>query len=136
METSARNSVRTLVFADWQLHVARNGGAFTQWRPGLVQQYFYLGQPLLRRPKQSGSVVANFHYGKRVDANLVGYFRGHDLDVEPNYGASEGFTGSRISERRGQRELPGEGKYHRCTRTCATRSTRRYEEIYGFRRRC
>jgi len=56
---------------------------------GLVQQYFYPGQPLLRRPKQSGSLVANFHYGK-LDANILGYFRGHDLDVEPNYGASEG----------------------------------------------
>jgi outer membrane receptor protein involved in Fe transport len=60
-----------------------NGGS------GLVQQYFYPGQPLLRQPKQSGSVVANFHYGK-VDANVVGYLRGRDLDVEPNYGASEG----------------------------------------------
>jgi outer membrane cobalamin receptor len=56
---------------------------------GLIEQYFYLGQPLLRRPKQSGSVVATFHY-KRLDTNLVGYFRGHSLDVEPNYGAAEG----------------------------------------------
>jgi len=56
---------------------------------GLIQQYFYLGQPLPRRPKQSGSVVATFHY-KRLDTNLVGYFRGRSLDVEPNYGASEG----------------------------------------------
>jgi outer membrane cobalamin receptor len=56
---------------------------------GLVQQYFYLGQPLLREPKQSGSALLTFHYGK-VDANLTGYFRGRDLDVEPNFGASEG----------------------------------------------
>ena len=56
---------------------------------GLVQQYFYLGQPLLRRPKQSGSAVVTIHYGK-MDANLTGYFRGRDLDVEPNYGASAG----------------------------------------------
>jgi len=60
-----------------------NGGS------GLIQQYFYTGQPLLRRPKQSGSAVATFHY-KRVDTNVVGYLRGHSLDVEPNYGASEG----------------------------------------------
>jgi outer membrane receptor protein involved in Fe transport len=44
---------------------------------------------LLRQPKQSGSAVVNFHYGK-VDANVVGYFRGRDLDVEPNFGASAG----------------------------------------------
>jgi outer membrane cobalamin receptor len=56
---------------------------------GLVEQYFYLGQPLLRRPKHSGSAVVTFHY-KRLDANLIGYFRGRTLDVEPTYGASEG----------------------------------------------
>ncbi|MGD1071975.1 MAG: TonB-dependent receptor [Bryobacteraceae bacterium] len=56
---------------------------------GLVQQYFYLGQPLLRRPKQSGSAVVTVHYGK-MDANITGYFRGRDLDVEPNYGAYAG----------------------------------------------
>jgi outer membrane receptor protein involved in Fe transport len=60
-----------------------NGGS------GLIQQYFYVGQPLLRRPKQSGSAVATFHY-RKLDTNIVGYFRGHSLDVEPNYGASEG----------------------------------------------
>jgi len=60
-----------------------NGGS------GLVQQYFYLGQPLLRQPKQSGSAVATLHYGK-LDANILAYVRGHDLDVEPNYGASAG----------------------------------------------
>jgi len=56
--------------------------------PGLIQQYFYLGQPLLGRPKQSGSAVATFHYG-RLDTNLVGYFRGHSLDADPN-GATDG----------------------------------------------
>jgi outer membrane cobalamin receptor len=56
---------------------------------GLVQNYFYPGQPLLRRPKQSGSFVATVRHG-RVDVNLVGSWRGHTLDVEPNYGASAG----------------------------------------------
>ena len=56
---------------------------------GLIQQYFYLGQPLLRRPKQSGSLVATVPL-RTLDANLVGYFRGRSLDVEPNYGASDG----------------------------------------------
>lgn len=56
---------------------------------GLVQQYFYLGEPLLRRPKQSGSFVVSVSHG-RADVNLVGSWRGHTLDVEPNYGASAG----------------------------------------------
>jgi outer membrane receptor protein involved in Fe transport len=56
---------------------------------GLIEQYFYPSQPLLRQPKQSGSALVNFHY-KKLDANLTGYFRGRDLDVEPNYGASAG----------------------------------------------
>lgn len=56
---------------------------------GLVQQYFYLGQPLLREPKQSGSALIGFHYGK-ADVNLTGYFRGRDLDVDPTYGAAGG----------------------------------------------
>lgn len=56
---------------------------------GLVQQYYYLGQPLLRRPKHSGSVVSTFRRG-RFDSNVTAYFRGKDLDVEPNYGAYGG----------------------------------------------
>ncbi len=57
---------------------------------GLVQQYFYPGQPLLREPKQSGSLMSTFHLGSKTDVNLLGYFRGRDLDVEPNYGAEAG----------------------------------------------
>jgi len=56
---------------------------------GLVQADFYLGEPLLRRPKQSGSFVVTVRHG-RADLNLVGNWRGHTLDVEPNFGASAG----------------------------------------------
>jgi len=55
----------------------------------LVQKYYTLGQPLLRRPKHSGSMVASFQF-RRVSANVTGYFRGQILDVEPNYGVSGG----------------------------------------------
>ena len=55
----------------------------------LVQQYYSLGQPLFRRPKHSGSLLATFHRG-RMDANISGYLRARTLDVEPNYGASAG----------------------------------------------
>ena len=98
---------------------------------GLIQQYFYLGQPLLRRPKQSGSVVATFHY-KRLDTNLVGYFRGHSLDVEPNLGASEGLY------RNGGYQNAGINLNFRVkgniTVYCNLRNAldERYEEVYGY----
>jgi outer membrane receptor protein involved in Fe transport len=102
-----------------------NGGS------GLVQQYFYLGQPLLRRPRQSASAVATLHYG-RVDANLIGYLRGPDLDVEPNFGASAGLFrspgytnfGVNVNYRvRGNMSIYA--NLHNAL-------DRRYEEIYGF----
>jgi len=50
---------------------------------------FTVGQELLRRPAESGSFVATFSQG-RASANVTGYFRGSDLDVDPTYGASAG----------------------------------------------
>ena len=102
-----------------------NGGS------GLVQAYFYLGQPLLRQPKQSGSAVVTFHYGK-LDANLTGYARGQDLDVEPNYGASAGLYWDP-----GFVNLGINVNYqlkHNLTVYTNLRNAldRHYEEIYGF----
>jgi outer membrane cobalamin receptor len=98
---------------------------------GLVEQYFYLGQPLLREPKQSGSAVVTFHYGK-FDVNLTGYFRGRDLDVEPNYGASAGLfwsggyvnTGINVNYRL-RSNLTVYGNLRNAL-------DRHYEEIYGY----
>jgi outer membrane receptor protein involved in Fe transport len=56
---------------------------------GLAPLYFQVGQELLRRPVNSGSLVSTFTRG-RVTANLTGYARGSDLDVDPSYGASAG----------------------------------------------
>lgn len=98
---------------------------------GLVQQYFYLGQPLLRRPKQSGSLMSSFHISK-VDLNLLGYFRGRDLDVEPNYGASQGLywsggyvnAGVNVNYRvRGNLTLYA---------NLRNALDRRYEEVFGY----
>ncbi len=55
----------------------------------LAEAPFTPGQELLRRPANSGEVVAGFTRG-RVTADLTGYFRGSVLDVEPTYGASAG----------------------------------------------
>jgi len=56
---------------------------------GLAQQYYQVGEPLIRRPHNSGAMVATFSRG-RISADVTGYFRGTVLDVEPNYGASAG----------------------------------------------
>jgi outer membrane cobalamin receptor len=102
-----------------------NGGS------GLIQQYFYAGQPLLRRAKQSGSAVGTFRYQK-FDVNPTVYFRGHSLDVEPNYGASEGEywnpgyvnVGINVNYRwKDNITLYG---------NLRNALDRRYEEVYGF----
>jgi outer membrane cobalamin receptor len=61
---------------------------------GLAPLYFRVGQQLIRRPANSGSVVSTFSRG-RVTANVTGYFRGSDLDVDPTYGASAGLFPNR-----------------------------------------
>ena len=99
---------------------------------GLVQQYFYPGQPLLREPKQSGSLMSTFHLGAKTDVNLLGYFRGRDLDVEPNYGASAGLfwdagyvnAGINVNYRL-RRNLTLYGNLRNAL-------DRHYEEIYGY----
>src|ERR1035437_868904 len=50
---------------------------------------FQTGQELLRRPANSGAVVATFTRGK-VTADVSGYCRGSVLDVEPSLGAANG----------------------------------------------
>jgi outer membrane cobalamin receptor len=98
---------------------------------GLVQQYFYLGEPLLRRPKQSGSFAVGVRHG-RFDVDLIGSWRGHTLDVEPNYGASAGLfrnpgyqdLGVNLNVRlRGN--LTAYVNMHNAL-------DQRYEEVYGF----
>jgi len=98
---------------------------------GLVQQYFYLGEPLLRRPKQSGSFTATVHY-KRASVNLVGNWRGHTLDVEPNYGASAG-----LFVNPGYQNLGINANYRVRGNLTAYVNLRNaldehYEEIYGY----
>jgi outer membrane cobalamin receptor len=61
---------------------------------GLAPIPFSVGQELIRRPANSGSFVSTFSRG-RVTANVTGYFRGSDLDVDPSYGASAGLYPSK-----------------------------------------
>jgi outer membrane cobalamin receptor len=98
---------------------------------GLVQQYYTLGQPLLRRPKHSGSLLATMHY-RRVDANISGTLRGSVLDVEPNYGAFGGLY------RNAGYQTFGLNLNYRAWRNVTVYGNlrnafnQRYEEIYGF----
>ncbi len=55
----------------------------------LVEFPFEVGQPLLRRPRNSGGFNATWRRG-RLMVNLNGYVRGEVLDVEPNLGSSGG----------------------------------------------
>ncbi|HVY95167.1 MAG TPA: hypothetical protein VHA14_20545, partial [Bryobacteraceae bacterium] len=93
--------------------------------------YYYLGQPLFRRPRNSGTFVASVRQG-RVTVNLTGYWRSHTLDVEPNYGASAGRfwnpgyqnVGVNVNFR----------VVHNLTAygNLGNALNQRYEEIYGF----
>jgi outer membrane receptor protein involved in Fe transport len=98
---------------------------------GLVQQYYTLGQPLFRRPKHSGSLLATFHRG-RLDANIAGYVRARTLDVEPNFGASAG-----VYNNPGYRSVGVNLNYRvRGNMTVYVNVhnalNQRYEEIYGY----
>jgi len=55
----------------------------------LAPRYFVVGQPLTRRPENSGSLVASVTRG-RFTGDVTGYFRGQTLFEEPSYGASNG----------------------------------------------
>jgi len=55
----------------------------------LAPTFFRVGQELLRRPRHSGAVTSTFAY-RKLTANVIGYFRGSTLDVEPQNGAFGG----------------------------------------------
>ena len=98
---------------------------------GLVQRYYHVGQPLPRRPKHSGGMVATFRY-RKLDANVTSGFRGHALDVEPNFGASAGFY-----NHNGYQNVGVNLKYRvRGNLTMYVNLhnlfNQRYEEIYGY----
>lgn len=55
----------------------------------LAPAFFRVGQELLRRPRHSGAITSTFSY-RNLSANVIGYFRGSTLDVEPHNGAFGG----------------------------------------------
>ena len=89
----------------------------------LDQQYSYLGEPLLQRAKQSGSAVATLHY-KRIDLNLVGYFRGRSLDAGPVWNPGYKDIGVNVNYR-----VKGNITVYANLRNALDE---RYEEVYGY----
>jgi outer membrane cobalamin receptor len=88
LETSVRlRPTRSLEFAG--SYTRLNTAILALDGSTLVQSPFEVGQPLVRRPANSGSFNATWHRG-RLTLNLNGYARGKTLDVEPNFGAFGG----------------------------------------------
>jgi outer membrane cobalamin receptor len=98
---------------------------------GLAAQYFHVGQPLARRPPQSGSFRMMLSRG-RVSGDIDGYIRGQDLDIEPNFGASAGFFTSpgyaNLSLNLNIRLRGGVSAFG----SVRNLLNERYEEIFGF----
>jgi outer membrane receptor protein involved in Fe transport len=98
---------------------------------GLVQKYYTIGQQLPRRPANSGEFTSTFTY-KRVTANLLGYFRGATLDVEPNYGVSAGFYRNPGYQTIGLNVNFDAGHGVTLYGNLRNALNQNYEEIYGF----
>ena len=98
---------------------------------GLAPRPFSPGQQLIRRPADSGSVVATFTRG-RVTADATGYFRGTTLDVEPSYGATNGLFSNPGFSNVGINLNVGLGRGVTAYGNLRNALNRHYEEVYGF----
>jgi outer membrane cobalamin receptor len=98
---------------------------------GEAPAYFKVGQPLLRRPRNSGAVTSTFLY-KRLSANVIGYFRGETLDTEPNYGASAGLFPNPGYANLGINVNIDAGRGLVLYGNLRNALNQRYEEVYGF----
>ncbi len=98
---------------------------------GLVEQYFTIGQPLARRPKHSATINSTFQY-RRISANVIGYLRGADLDIEPNYGASAGFYRNPGFQNLGFNVNYAVGRGLTVYGNLRNALDQRYEEVFGY----
>jgi outer membrane receptor protein involved in Fe transport len=98
---------------------------------GLAPAPFQVGQPLTRRPRNSGSFVATYTRG-RIAADFTGYFRGRTLFEEPGFGASNGLFWnpgySNLGVNLNITVLPGVTAYGNLRNAL----NRRYEEVFGY----
>ena len=100
-------------------------------RSTVAQSPFRVGQPLIRRPRNSAGYNVTWWH-RRLMLNLNGYVRGSVLDVEPNFGAFEGLfrnKGYVLASAGFAYQLPaGVEIYGRLNNFL----NRRYEESFGF----
>ena len=92
---------------------------------------FAVGQPLTRRPENSGNVAATFTRA-RLTADVTGYFRGNTLFEEPGLGASNGLFWNPGYARAGVNlnyALAGGLTVYGSLRNALNRH---YEEVFGF----
>ncbi len=96
-----------------------------------VEFPFEVGQPLLRRPQNSGGFNTTWRRG-RLMLNVNGYVRGKVLDVEPNFGAYGGLFPNKgyvlANSGFAYRIRPGVEIYGRLNNFL----NRKYEESLGF----
>ncbi len=92
---------------------------------------FTVGQPLTRRPRNSGSAVATFTRG-RVTAAVTGAVRGRTLYEEPSFGASSGLFWNPgytdVGVNLNLEVRPGMTAYGNLRNAL----NRHYEEVFGF----
>jgi outer membrane receptor protein involved in Fe transport len=88
-EFSARLRPASWIFVNASYTLLKTEILSVDGGPGVAPPPFQVGQELIRRPANSGSVAASVRRGK-IAANLTGVFRGSVLDVEPAYGATNG----------------------------------------------
>jgi outer membrane cobalamin receptor len=87
---------------------------------------FRVGQPLLRRPRNSGFYSASWSRN-RLTIETAGYIRGHDLDLEPNYGTYACELGLQcLFENKGYARLDGGFSYR------AYRGLELYGRLYNW----
>jgi outer membrane cobalamin receptor len=98
---------------------------------GVAQQFYRVGQELPRRPRHSGSIDVSYTH-KRISANLLAYFRGKSLDVEPSFGAFGGFFKNPGYADLGVNLNYDLGRGVTIYGNLRNALNRKYEEIYGF----
>ncbi|HXJ94099.1 MAG TPA: TonB-dependent receptor [Terriglobia bacterium] len=98
---------------------------------------FQVGQPLLRRPKNFGFYALSWSRN-RLTLETAGYLRGHDLDLEPNYGTYACELGLQcLFENKGYARLDG-GFSYRVYRSLELYGRlynlldKHYEEVLGY----
>jgi outer membrane receptor protein involved in Fe transport len=115
-------------------------GSYTLLRTGILSldnsinlapNPFKVGEALLRVPNNSGSLTAAFTRGK-VNADIVGYFRGSELDVDPSYGAGGGLFQNSGYANLGVNLNYAVSRWFTVYGNLRNALNEHYEEIFGF----